>query len=189
MKNIAGLAAFMLLCTLVAIPASGIESTPNRSEPGWLYEIRVGVLAHDVDGLWSDLRKEGGVDFNAEIIFRHPSFPLLLGTVRPNSGLSINNRGDTSKVYGGLLWEIEMKSGMFLSLGVGAAVHDGKLETSEEDKKGLGSRVLLRIPIEFGYELNRRHRVSIGFDHVSNASLAHPNEGLDTFGLRYGYRF
>ena len=189
MKIIAGLAAFMLLCTLVALPASGIESTPNRSEPGWLYEIRVGVLAHDVDGLWSDLRKEGGVDFNAEIIFKHPSFPLLLGTVRPNSGLSINNRGDTSKVYGGLLWEIEMKSGMFLNLGVGAAVHDGKLETSEEDKKELGSRVLLRIPIEFGYELNRRHRVSIGFDHISNASLAHPNEGLDTFGLRYGYRF
>lgn len=189
MKNIAGLAAFMLLCTLVAIPASGIESTPDRSEPGWLYEIRVGVLAHDVDGLRSGLRKEGGVDFNAEIIFRHPSFPLLLGTVRPNSGLSINNRGDTSKVYGGLLWEIEMESGMFLSLGIGVAVHDGELETSEEDKKGLGSRVLFRIPIEFGYELNRRHRVSIGFDHVSNAYLAHPNEGLDTFGLRYGYRF
>ena len=189
MKSITGLAAFMLLCTLMAIPARGNESTLNRSEPGWLYEIRVGVLAHDVDGLWSGLRKEGGVDFNAEIIYRHPSFPLLLGTVRPNSGLSINNRGYTSKVYGGLLWEIEMKSGMFLTLGVGAAVHDGELETSKEDKKELGSRVLIRIPIEFGYELNRRHRVSIGFDHVSNASLANPNEGLDTLGLRYGYRF
>ena len=189
MKNVAGLAAFMLLCTLAATPASGIESTPDKTEPGWLYEIRVGVLEHDVDGLWSGLRKESGVDFNAEIIFRYPSFPLHLGTIRPNFGLSINNRGDTSKVYGGLLWEFEMKSGMFLNLGIGAAVHDGELEISEEEKKGLGSRVLFRIPIEFGYTLNRRHRVSIAFDHVSNASLAHPNEGLDTFGLRYGYRF
>lgn len=189
MKKIAARTAFMLLCTLVARPASGIESTPVTSEPGWLYEIRLGVLAHDVDGLWSGLRKEGGADFNAEIIFRNPSFPLLLGTVRPNSGLTVNNRGDTSKVYSGLLWEFEMKSGMFLNLGVGAAVHDGELETREEDKKGLGSRVLFRIPIELGYELNKRHRVSIAFDHVSNASLAHPNEGLDTLGLRYGYRF
>jgi lipid A 3-O-deacylase len=189
MNNVAGLAAFMLLCILVATPASGIESTPDKSEPGWLYEIRAGVLAHDVDRLWSGFQEESGVDFNAEVIFRHPSFPLLLGTVRPNSGLSINNRGDTSKVYAGLLWELEMKSGMFLSLGIGVAVHDGELETNQEDKKRLGSRVLFRIPIEVGYALNRHHRVSIAFDHVSNAHLASPNQGLDTLGLRYGYRF
>lgn len=189
MKNIVGLAVFTLLYSLFATPVSGIESAPDKSDPGLLYEIRLGVLAHDVDGLWSGLRKESGVDYNAEIVFRHPSFPLLLGTVRPISGLCINNRGDTSMVYAGLLWEIEMKSGMFLNLGAGAALHDGELETSEEDKKRLGSRVLFRIPIEFGYALNKRHRVSIAFDHVSNASLAYPNEGLDKFGLRYGYRF
>ncbi len=68
-------------------------------------------------------------------------------------------------------------------------MHDGKLETNEEDKKELGSHILLRIPIEIGYMLNERHRVSIAFDHVSNANLSSPNEGLDTFGLRYAYHF
>jgi len=27
------------------------------------------------------------------------------------------------------------------------------------------------------------------FDHISNGYLADPNEGLDTFGIRYGYLF
>ena len=189
MKNIGILAVSIMLCTLVATTATGIEPTPGQSESRWPHEIRAGLLAHDVDGLWSGSRKESGVDFNVEIIFSRPSFYLLLGSVSPNLGLSVNDRGDTSKLYGGLLWELEMKSGLFLDLGVGAAVHDGDLETNEQDKKELGSRLLFRIPIELGYALNERHRVSIAFDHVSNASLAHANEGLDTVGLRYGYRF
>ena len=76
-----------------------------------------------------------------------------------------------------------------MDVGLGAAVHDGKLDTRDDDKKSLGSRVLFRIPIEIGYALNNRHRISILFDHVSNGYLANPNEGLDTFGLRYGYKF
>ena len=27
------------------------------------------------------------------------------------------------------------------------------------------------------------------FDHISNAKLCSTNEGLETFGIRYGYRF
>jgi hypothetical protein len=27
------------------------------------------------------------------------------------------------------------------------------------------------------------------FDHVSNAYLASPNEGMDTVGVRYGFQF
>jgi lipid A 3-O-deacylase len=31
--------------------------------------------------------------------------------------------------------------------------------------------------------------MKILFDHVSNAYLANPNEGMDTLGIVYGYRF
>jgi len=31
--------------------------------------------------------------------------------------------------------------------------------------------------------------MAVLFDHVSNADLAHPNEGMDTLGIVYGYRF
>jgi lipid A 3-O-deacylase len=49
--------------------------------------------------------------------------------------------------------------------------------------------VLFRIPIEVGYSITAHHRLMLGFDHVSNAGLASENEGLDTLGVRYGYRF
>ena len=49
--------------------------------------------------------------------------------------------------------------------------------------------MLFRIPIEVGYAVSRHHRVVLAFDHISNAYLASPNEGMDTIGLMYGYQF
>jgi hypothetical protein len=148
----------------------------------------VGVLAHDVDNLWSGHKKENGVDYNAEIVFNAALLDLLSGMVRPNLGVSINNQGATSKVYGGFLWELTIKQ-FFFNTGVGVAWHDGELETSDPEKKSLGSRVVFRIPFEAGLTLSGPHRISIMFDHVSNGYLASPNEGLDTLGLRYSYLF
>jgi len=164
------------------------EERPKDQNGGWLIDIRVGILAHDVP-IWSLSRKEGGVDFNTEFIFRWPNYSLLAGIVRSNLGITLNNQGDTSKIYSGFLWEYIWQSGLFIDLGLGLAVHDGELETSDDDKKELGSRVLFRIPIEIGLLFAEHHGLSIMFDHVSNAYLAEPNEGLDTIGIRYIYRF
>ena len=164
-----------------------VEEKPTRHHRKWLYAIRTGILAHDVP-VWSRSRREGGVDFNAELIFGFPNCRLFSGSVRTNLGIGLNNQGDTSKVYSGLLWEYVWNSGLFLNLGLGLAAHTGDLENSD-DKKALGSRILFRIPIEMGLLFTRRQGVSIMFDHVSNAYLADPNEGLDTVGLRYTYRF
>ena len=172
---------------LSASQAICVEEKPDRHHRKWLYEIRAGILAHDVP-VWSRSSVEAGVDFNAEFIFGFPKFELLSGIVRANLGFSLNSRGDTSKVYSGLLWEYMWDAGPFLNLGLGLAVHDGKLDNSD-DKKELGSRILFRIPVEMGLLFTRHQGVSIMFDHVSNAYLADPNEGLDTIGLRYIYRF
>jgi hypothetical protein len=178
-----------ILAGVLAVSAFKAESARGQ-EPNWaISEIRLGLLGHDVDKLWSHFREESGVDYNSEIIFGWPSASLFSGTLRPNLGININNRGDTDKLYAGVLWEYEFSNGVFLNLGLGAAVHDGELETREDDKKQLGSRLLLRVPIEIGYSISFHHRISIAFDHVSNAYLATPNEGMDTLGLRYGYRF
>jgi hypothetical protein len=63
------------------------------------------------------------------------------------------------------------------------------LDSGEPDRKQLGSRVLFRIPFEFGITLRGPHSFSILFDHMSNAYLARPNSGMDTLGIRYAYRF
>jgi hypothetical protein len=87
------------------------------------------------------------------------------------------------------VWEFQFENGFFFNIGTGLAVHNGQLESNDANKKQLGSRVLFREPIEFGFAIDQHHRISIMFDHISNADLADPNEGLDTLGLRYGFQF
>ena len=180
-------ALIVILFTFFSSLAVYAQEKPAQHNHKWLYGIRVGILAHDV-AVWSRSSLEGGVDFNAEFIFEFPKYPLFSGILRSNLGFSLNSQGDTSKLYTGLLWEYIWDSGIFLDLGLGLAVHNGELDNSA-DKKELGSRVLFRIPIEIGLLFTEHHGVSLMFDHVSNAYLAEPNEGLDTIGLRYTYRF
>lgn len=156
---------------------------------GAVRELRVGSAIHDVDGLWSNDSKEKGPDLCLEVVFNTTLFRLFRASAYPNLGAGFNTRGDTSKVYGGLLLQWEPASAFFFSTGIGLALHDGERDTESTDRKSLGSRVLFRVPIEIGYAISRHHRIAIAFDHMSNAGLASPNEGMDTLGLVYGYRF
>lgn len=154
----------------------------------WLHEMKFGVLHHDTPGLWSNFRRESGIDLNMEMIFS-PHVQFLGGTIRPALGGSINTVGDTSKAYTGLRWQYDHSSGFFAGIGLGGAIHDGKLHLHDSDRKALGSRILFHIPIELGYRMTPHSSLSVFFDHVSNAFLADHNEGMDTLGGRLGYRF
>lgn len=181
------LAASVLSCSVGILHAEE-DLRPKALAHNVIYEIKTGLLAHDVDHLWSGSRQENGADFNVELILAKPHWTLLKGVVRPNLGASINAGGDTSKIYGGVVYEVGIAS-WFLSLGLGATWHNGATDTKAANQKSLGARVLFRIPMELGLSLTEHHRISIMFDHISNAYLADPNQGLDTIGLRYGYRF
>ncbi|MGA6926727.1 MAG: acyloxyacyl hydrolase [Desulfosarcina sp.] len=165
------------------------DAFERPSSAGPFAEIRIGLAAHDMDGLWSGSSKENGPDVCAEAIFDRSLFDLLYATARPNLGVSLNTRGDTSKLYGGVLLQWESAWPILFSTGIGLALHNGECDTDRADRKSLGSQVLFRVPIEIGYAIDRHHRIVVAFDHVSNAGLASPNEGLDTLGLFYGYRF
>ena len=178
----------VLAAGLTCFAASPSIRAGDRIVPGWLHEVKLGVLHHDT-GLWSGAGRERGVDVNLEAIFS-PHVPIFGGFIRPAFGGSVNTGGDTSKLYAGLRWQCEHASGIFFSIGGGGAIHDGKLHLQHSnDRAALGSRVLFHIPFELGYRFNRNSALSAYFDHVSNAYLANPNEGLDTVGARYGYRF
>ena len=153
-----------------------------------VHEMRLGVLIHDV-GVWSGVSRESGTDLNAELQFS-PSVQLLGGTLRPILGLTLNNSGDTSKIYGGGNLQYIWRNNYFLEFGAGLAAHNGEIDNSElTDKNLLGSPICFRIVFEAGLTVANHHRLSLMFDHISNGYLADPNEGLDTFGIRYGYLF
>lgn len=179
----------IFVVSLMVFITLSIPSLVAAETGGWLHEIRVGILAHDVDDLWSNFKREDGTDYNAEIVLT-PSWQLWNGTVRPNFGVSVNDGSDTSKLYGGGLWEHLWSNGAFFDIGLGAAIHDGEIDDKNRpDKKEFGSTVLFRVSFEAGITFFDHHRLSLMFDHISNAYLADPNDGMDTLGIRYGYLF
>jgi hypothetical protein len=179
-------------CLQPATRAIAVEPDPGPSGEGrtkLIQEVRFGIMAHDVGGLWSGDRKEDGVDYGAEIVFGRPLGHFWSGVILPNVGFDWHNRGDTSKAYGGLIWHWNNDRRLSFEIGLGAAVHTGERETRDDERKQLGSKLLFRIPIELGYEVAERQRVSLFFEHVSNAWLADENEGMDLLGLRWAYKF
>ena len=154
-----------------------------------LHEVQFGILYHDAPDLWSGFRMEReGIDINVEALLA-PSLPFLYGSIHPAFGASISTRGDTSHAYLGARWRLELPGGVFLGVGLGAAVHDGHVDPDSWTHKALGSRVLFHIPFEAGLRLDAHNSFSFYFEHTSNAGLANFNEGMDRMGVRYGYRF
>ena len=176
-----------IVCALVALPALAGE---REAGGDLIHEIKVGALIHDVPYMWSGFHREPyNVDLNLEAQFS-PHVVVWRGAIRPMVGATVNFEGYTSKAYAGARWQWEQPScRTFFALGLAVAVHDGETFSSEQDRKELGRRVLFHDSIEYGYRIDERRSVSLYFEHISNASTASKNQGLDTLGLRYGYRF
>lgn len=167
--------------------------TPAATSSPWsafgVSELRFGIVHHDA-GVFGR-NKEDGVDITLGVRFQ----PLTGGTwellqnPRPFIGANINTSGETSTFDFGLNWDWNLWRGTFASFAFGGAAHTGKTENARLDRKELGSRVLFYLAAELGYRINQRHSLALRLDHMSNASLAKNNEGLDTAGLVYGYHF
>jgi lipid A 3-O-deacylase len=177
---------FRVSISFITLMCSGLCS----AEQNVVSELKLGVLAHDVH-IFSSSRKEEGADFNGEILFNLPSNPFFstIGSPRFHLGGSVNSEGDTDQGYFGLTWDFKSDIGVFVEGSFGGAIHDGKLNSYYFDRKSLGSRVLFRISGSVGYQFNAHHSLAVMLDHISNAGLASPNEGMDNVGIRYGFRF
>jgi lipid A 3-O-deacylase len=198
-------AALGLLWALLGAPAAAQDtSVAPTSRGGLIYELKIGALAHDVP-LTANSKEPLGPDLNLEVVFG-PSLDFLFCTIRPALGATVNFAGYTSKAYLDVRWQVECCWGAFFALGIGAAIHNGEEDSlanwksltgpalqaalaTAENHKQLGSLVLFHPTFEWGYRLNESSSLSIFYEHISNANTAAKNEGLDSLGLRYGYRF
>jgi len=141
-------------------------------------EVRTGLLVHDVANLWGYTKQESGVDINSEFIFGGSSL------LRSNVGVSINSRGGTSLVYGGVLLGFRVER-LWFDFAFGGAAHVNAI-------RNLGSTLLFRLAFEVGHMWGK-HGVSVLFSHASNGAgffdWKIPNAGIDKIGVRYVYRF
>ena len=154
---------------------------PNVAGAG-ISEVRFGVLAHD-----PLIQKEEGVDLNAELFF--DSWIDGSWELRPSIGATVNLDDDTNFAYLGLTYGGPLSDSLFLEISGGGAVHDGKLETADPGRKELGSRVLYHVALSLGVRMTDTMSLSLFADHMSNAGIEERNEGLETGGLRLGFRF
>ncbi len=150
-------------------------------------EIRFGALIHD-EGPFSR-NEEDGYDGNMELLFTSPDFLDVIWSPRPHIGFNANSEGDTSQAYLGLTWEWNFLDDAFAGFSFGGAVHDGEKTTTELGTKELGCHVLFRESVTAGYRFFDNHALMFHLDHISNAKICSQNEGLENFGIRYGYRF
>ena len=174
-----------------------------------LYEIKQGILAHDRG--WFGKNREGfGPDYNFEMMFQSPRFLSKIKSPKPILGLTQTSTGGSSLYYGGLTWGFGFWDNFFLNATTGIAYTNGitKLPKGaevggnacsttntpcfkDEDKKiQFGSKWLHRGALEIGWNFYGKDTISLMFSHVSHGSmLDEKNQGMDEFGVRYGYRF
>src|SRR5882672_8920423 len=149
----------LILGCALSLAASSLTTFASQAAGS---EIRLGVLAHD-----PLTQKEDGVDLNAEYFF--DSWTSGSWQLRPAIGVTGSLNGDTSQAYICLVYGGPISDSMFVEIGGGGAIHNGKLETTDPDRKELGSRVLFHAEASIGVMLTDTMSLSIYADHVSNA--------------------
>lgn len=154
---------------------------------GFLSELRIGPMIHDV-GIFNS-SKEDAIDVNLEALFVSPDFFRMILSPRPMIGISANVVGDTSQIYAGLAWDWMFLDPFFVEAALALAVHDGETGSGSGDEKALGCRLLGRESLSLGARVGENHSVSLSAAHISNFGLCDQDEGLDTLGFLYGYRF
>ncbi len=164
--------------------------THAAAEPlsGIISEVRFGVLAHDVPIIAAD-NIEGGVDLNAEILFRPLGIFPENWNFRPHIGVQVNTDDDTSQAYLGLTTTHYLTDTVWGAFSGGGAIHNGETFDFGEDRKAFGSQVLFRLALELGVDVTDHLSVSLYYDHESNAFLARENPGIDNVGARIGWKF
>lgn len=191
-RHLAGL----VLAISIGTSPQPASADSHASDGRLLSEVRLGLLYHDA-GIWvvpsADLRsvEPAGPDLNAELLFNSPKFFKVLGSPRPHIGATVNPQGATSQAYFGLTWDWDPTDRILFEIAGGGVVHNGETDPlrADADEKPLGCGALLRFSTGLGVRVAARQSVMFVFDHISNGFLCDPNPGLDTVGMRWGYRF
>lgn len=189
MRKIVSLAGGLVLASAGLVQAADYGA-PFSAPNSFINELRMGVLAHDVDR-----REQGSVNVQAEVLFQplgglssDPSFWDVILSPRPHIGGSVNTAGDTSYGYAGLSWLYPIWGPVFIEASFGGAIHDGNLNNTDPKREPLGTRALFRETASLGFDYEN-YRVMVTVEHLSNAGLGKWNHGLTHVGGRVGYKF
>lgn len=198
---------------LSAVLITGLCAVSPSAQAG---EVRVGVMAHDVEiaGLGGVREKERSESVTGQYIFDKE----LFWGVRPFVYGSANLAGNTSHGGFGVNFKRNFWSNYYVDLDTGLSAHNGAIRVpnpadAAADLNGstaaeiraevarrferknseieFGSSVLFRNAIAIGYDINATYSVDIVYEHLSHGQIlgGPENEGLDSVGVRLISRF
>lgn len=157
---------------------------PASAQPT-IDEWRLGLMAHDIED-----NDEKGVDLNAELVINLDIESDSLLIPQPVVGFSLNSDGDTSQIYGGGAWNMEIGEDFFGEIMLGVVAHNGETNmTDRPDDRELGCSVMFREALSLGYRMDETKSIMATVSHISNAGLCDQNSGLTNAGLRFSFRY
>lgn len=183
-------AIFAVSAGIYTSSADAADYAPDLLSPSLIDEFRFGVNQNDFH---ATNRREDGANINVEILFRRPDFQIdnaffsYLLNPRFHIGGHLNTAGDTSQAYVGFTWDHNITEMWFVEASFGGVIHSGDLRGP--GVRALGCRLNFRESLSTGIELTERMRIMVTYDHISNANLCSSNAGLNTLGVRLGYKF
>lgn len=189
-----------------AIACAVATGAPAMAQVDWLSEVRLGVVAHDLDLLGDGSGgTESGVNIQAEIVLESPKALSWAFSPRPWGQFSVNTDGDTNYGGIGLAWTTPRERRIFGEVDFGVVIHDGVInvppisDNPDEIAKRIrlaetrvlfGSRELFRTALGLGVRVTDTIDAQLVIEHLSHGQVFADgkNEGLDTIGVRFGYR-
>lgn len=146
-----------------------ISSVPaSAQEDDYQDLVSFGIGYYDI----SD--NEEAVDFRAEYRWDRP----LVWLLKPWAGAEVTSDG---AIYGagGVLIDWRLVDNIVLTPSFGAGLY------ADGGGKDLGHTVEFRSQVELGYEMDDNRKISLGFSHISNASMSDRNPGTEVLSLYY----
>ena len=112
-------------------------------------------------------------------------------SLHPQVGTDLNLQGKTSAVFAGFAGVITLQGGVFIEADLGGSVNNGYTSNppAGSNRSELGCNALFREALIIGVPLSDRLSVMAMAEHMSNANLCQPNNGITNVGVKLGYSF
>lgn len=196
-----------LVWVLAAVIASLLSVAPAAAQgegPFGLSEIRTSINVTGVE-LWTGFRPYAGLEqyekldtVEVQLLFTLPNDTLLsyLGNPDISIGVHGSTLGRASLAHVGLNWKTQIfDTPFFIDGTVGGAITNSTLTGASPPDRNVGCPALLYFATDFGYQVTENLSVMGTLYHASHASIcwlidpSAPNQGLNGYGLKIGYKF
>jgi len=122
-----------------------------------------------------DIIQAVNIALEGRIEFRLYTLPL---PVKPLSGIMLNDDG-AAFLYVGILYNIPISSNLYISPSFSPGLYHSS------NSKDLGFALEFRSQVEIILKLDNDYSVSVGFSHISNASIGRINPGVESLAFSF----